>query len=58
MPQREVINLKDAWLLRNRASIAGVWTEADDGAEFDVRNPATGQLLASVAKLGAVTGCS
>jgi succinate-semialdehyde dehydrogenase/glutarate-semialdehyde dehydrogenase len=52
MPTREIINLKDDWLFRNRAFIAGVWTEADDGAEFDVRNPATGQLLASVAKVG------
>ena len=47
------IHLKDASLLRSRAFIAGVWTVADDGAEFDVRNPATGQLLARIARVGA-----
>jgi succinate-semialdehyde dehydrogenase/glutarate-semialdehyde dehydrogenase len=50
------IHLKDASLLRSRAFIAGVWTVADDGAEFDVRNPATGQLRGAPLKLPSAHG--
>jgi hypothetical protein len=32
--------------------IDGRWVPADDGATFDVRNPATGMLLARVPRAG------
>jgi succinate-semialdehyde dehydrogenase/glutarate-semialdehyde dehydrogenase len=40
-------------LLRERAYVDGAWIGADSGRTFDVRNPATGELLASVPRLGA-----
>ena len=47
------LELKDPLLFRVKAYIAGVWQDADDGATFVVRNPATGQMLASVPAMGA-----
>ena len=38
------MNLKDASLLQNKAFLAGEWQGAEDGATFDVKNPATGAL--------------
>jgi succinate-semialdehyde dehydrogenase / glutarate-semialdehyde dehydrogenase len=46
------IALTDAGLARDRAFIDGEWCDADDGAEFPVTNPATGELLASVPRMG------
>jgi succinate-semialdehyde dehydrogenase/glutarate-semialdehyde dehydrogenase len=44
-------------LLRTQAYVGGRWTEADDGATFAVLNPATGETLAELPRLGArVTG--
>ena len=40
-------------LLRTRAYVAGGWVEADDGATFPVVNPATGETLAELPRLGA-----
>ncbi len=40
-------------LLREQAYLNGQWVEADDGARFDVLNPADGALLARVADVGA-----
>jgi len=40
-------------LLRERAYVGGAWIAADSGRTFDVRNPATGEHLASVPRLGA-----
>ena len=40
-------------LLRTRAYVAGAWVEADDGATFPVVNPATGETLAELPRLGA-----
>ena len=40
-------------LLRTRAYVAGAWVEADDGASFPVVNPATGETLAELPRLGA-----
>ena len=40
-------------LLRTRAYVAGDWVEADDGATFPVVNPATGETLAELPRLGA-----
>jgi succinate-semialdehyde dehydrogenase/glutarate-semialdehyde dehydrogenase len=47
------LELKDPLLFRVKAYIAGVWQDADDGATFVVRNPANGQMLASVPAMGA-----
>lgn len=44
--------LKDSSLLQTQAFLAGKWVDADDGATFDVTNPARGDVLAQVADLG------
>ncbi|MGY6697860.1 MAG: NAD-dependent succinate-semialdehyde dehydrogenase [Roseinatronobacter sp.] len=44
--------LKDPSLLETRAYVAGEWISADDGATFEVRNPARGDVIAHVADLG------
>jgi len=46
-------SLQDADLLRQQAFIGGRWCDADDRATFDVTNPATGETLATVPKMGA-----
>jgi len=46
-------SLQDADLLRHQAFIGGRWCDADDGATFDVTNPATGETLSTVPKMGA-----
>jgi succinate-semialdehyde dehydrogenase/glutarate-semialdehyde dehydrogenase len=43
--------LKDPALLPNKAYVAGEWIEASDGATFDVRNPARGDVIARVPDL-------
>ncbi|TCO74208.1 NAD-dependent succinate-semialdehyde dehydrogenase [Rhodovulum euryhalinum] len=43
--------LRDPDLLAHHACVGGAWTGADDGATFDVTNPATGAVLASVPDL-------
>ncbi|MDR0672834.1 MAG: NAD-dependent succinate-semialdehyde dehydrogenase [Zoogloeaceae bacterium] len=45
--------LNDAALLKDKAYIDGKWVAAPDGTVFPVTNPATGELLAQVADLGA-----
>ncbi|WAC59028.1 NAD-dependent succinate-semialdehyde dehydrogenase [Brevundimonas sp. SL130] len=45
--------LKDPQLLREAILIDGQWVQADDGALLDVRNPATGELIARVPNAGA-----
>ena len=45
--------LSDQGLLKTQAFINGHWIDAHDGATIDVTNPATGEVLASVAKVGA-----
>jgi succinate-semialdehyde dehydrogenase/glutarate-semialdehyde dehydrogenase len=47
------LNLSDAQLLKNSAFIDGEWVAADSGARFDVSNPASGEVIASVARCGA-----
>lgn len=44
--------LKDPSLLETRGYVAGEWIDADDGARFDLRNPARGDVIARVADLG------
>jgi len=53
MQNLEQIDLKDPSLLKTQAFIAGSWQDADSGASFEVRNPATGGVLATVPKMGA-----
>lgn len=44
--------LTDPTLLATKAFSGGDWVDADDGKTFDVTNPATGEVIASVADLG------
>ncbi|WP_206956374.1 NAD-dependent succinate-semialdehyde dehydrogenase [Trinickia acidisoli] len=53
MQNIEPIDLKDPSLLKTKAFIAGSWQDADSGATFEVRNPATGRVLATVPEMGA-----
>ena len=46
------MELQDPTLLRTRAYIGGEWIDADSGATFDVTDPATGDVVATVADLG------
>ena len=39
-------------LLRSRAYVDGEWIDADDRATFPVLNPATGETVADVPRLG------
>jgi len=47
------MQLKDQALLREAAYIDGAWVGADDGARFDVTNPADGSRIAAVPNMGA-----
>ncbi|MBM70026.1 MAG: succinate-semialdehyde dehydrogenase (NADP(+)) [Haliea sp.] len=47
------LSLSDPTLLQTQAYIGGAWVDADDGATFPVNNPANGELLVRVAKVGA-----
>ena len=44
--------LNDPTLLKTKAYIAGEWQPADDNATFDVKNPATGETIATVPRMG------
>ncbi|MFZ4552684.1 MAG: NAD-dependent succinate-semialdehyde dehydrogenase [Aquabacterium sp.] len=44
--------LSDPALMRDRAWLNGAWACADDGAVLAVSNPATGEVLSSVPKMG------
>ncbi|WP_445620243.1 NADP-dependent succinate-semialdehyde dehydrogenase [Kushneria sp. Sum13] len=46
------MNLKDSSLLRQQAYINGQWVDADSGDTFDVTNPANGDTVATVARVG------
>lgn len=47
------LQLKDASLLKTQAYINGQWVAADNGGTFEVKNPANGEVIASVASVGA-----
>ena len=47
------LSLSDPTLLKNQAYINGQWVDADNGDTFPVTNPANGELIVEVAKLGA-----
>jgi len=44
--------LKDPSLLVTKAYVAGEWIDADDGATFEVTNPARNDVICSVPNLG------
>jgi len=46
------IPLKDGKLLRQRCYVNGAWTDADDGRTIAVKNPATGETLGTVPRMG------
>ena len=48
------LNLTDPTLLKTQSYIDGKWCDADSGAQLDVTNPSTGELVAKVADLGGV----
>jgi succinate-semialdehyde dehydrogenase/glutarate-semialdehyde dehydrogenase len=45
--------LSDPSLLRQQCYVDGRWVDADDGAKFEVRNPATGETITTVPRCGA-----
>ncbi|MDK2124999.1 NADP-dependent succinate-semialdehyde dehydrogenase [Parachitinimonas caeni] len=45
--------LKDPSLLKQQAYLAGRWVDADNGATLSVDNPADGQIIAKVPRMGA-----
>jgi len=47
-----VMQLKDASLFRQQAYVDGAWIDADSGATVKVDNPATGETLGTIPKLG------
>ncbi|MDV7340298.1 NAD-dependent succinate-semialdehyde dehydrogenase [Terasakiella sp. A23] len=47
------MQLSNANLLHNQAYIDGAWVDADDKATFDIVNPANGEVISSVADMGA-----
>ncbi len=47
------LSLSDPSLLKTGALVDGTWIEADDGARLPVSNPATGETVAEVARVGA-----
>jgi len=48
------VQLSERSLLRTDGWIDGAWVGADSGARFEVRNPASGEVLSRVAHMGAV----
>ena len=48
-----MLNLKDKNLFRQQCYINGSWQDADSGQSIDVTNPATGEKLGTVPKMGA-----
>ena len=47
------LSLNDSELFRQQAYIGGRWCEADNGTSFEVKNPATGEVLGQVPDMGA-----
>ncbi len=48
-----MLKLKDKNLFRQQCYINGSWLDADSGESIDVTNPATGEKLGTVPKMGA-----
>jgi succinate-semialdehyde dehydrogenase/glutarate-semialdehyde dehydrogenase len=51
-PARATLRLKEQGLLLDRGYVGGEWVGADGGETFEVLNPATGELLAQVPRMG------
>ena len=47
------MQLKDSKLFRQQAYVDGIWMDADGGQSIKVNNPATGEIIGSVPKMGA-----
>ncbi|POZ62677.1 NADP-dependent succinate-semialdehyde dehydrogenase [Chromobacterium alticapitis] len=47
-----MLNLQDAKLLRQQCYLGGQWLDADGGQHIAVHNPATGEKIAQVPKMG------
>ncbi|WP_416898474.1 MAG: NADP-dependent succinate-semialdehyde dehydrogenase [Minwuia sp.] len=47
------LGIKDAKLFREQCYIDGAWCDADGGGTIDVTNPASGQTIGTVPKMGA-----
>jgi succinate-semialdehyde dehydrogenase / glutarate-semialdehyde dehydrogenase len=52
-PENDRVHLSDARLLRSQAFLGGEWVYADAGDTIAVVNPATGERIAAVPKMGA-----
>jgi succinate-semialdehyde dehydrogenase/glutarate-semialdehyde dehydrogenase len=46
------VPLKNDFLLRQRCYVGGAWIDADDGRTITVRNPATGETIGTVPRMG------
>ena len=53
MTETTTLKLRDPDLLRQAMLINGEWVQADSGQTLDVRNPATGELVARIPNGGA-----
>jgi succinate-semialdehyde dehydrogenase/glutarate-semialdehyde dehydrogenase len=51
---KPALQLKDMSLFRQQCYIDGAWVDADDKATLAVHNPANGELIGTVPKMGAV----
>jgi succinate-semialdehyde dehydrogenase/glutarate-semialdehyde dehydrogenase len=49
----DALPLRDEYLLRQKAYVNGAWCDADDGGTLTVTNPATGQPIGTVPRMGA-----
>ena len=47
------LSLSDPSLLKNQGYVDGQWIDADNGETFAVTNPANGEVITEVARLGA-----
>src|SRR5438067_1350142 len=48
-----MLQLKDPALLRQQAYVNGAWCDADNGESLPVTNPATGEQIGTVPRMGA-----
>ncbi len=46
------MQLKDSTLFRQKCYIDGAWADAKDGGRIEVNNPATGEILGTVPRMG------
>ncbi|ONK65836.1 uncharacterized protein A4U43_C06F1470 [Asparagus officinalis] len=51
-PKEAATRLRDSGLLRSQGFVGGKWVDACDGKTFEVRNPATGDVITNVARMG------